>query len=207
MSSTERFNVLSHLAGAVMAALGLAMLLVLAARTGDPWRIASLSVYGTTLVLVYLTSTLYHVSQGRARLVLKKLDHLAIYLLIAGTYTPFALVSLAGAWGWTLFGINWALALVGSAITLVADPGHRGWRAVSHALYLVMGWLALIAIVPLFRALGPWGTGWVVAGGVVYTAGMAAYVSKTLPRNHEIWHVFVLGGSVCHFVAVVGWVV
>lgn len=194
----ERFNSISHLVGAVLALAALVLLVVAASRAGDPWRIVSFSVYGATLVSLYLASTLYHSFRGRAKAVFQRLDHVAIYLLIAGTYTPFALVTLRGAWGWTLFGVNWGLAIVGIVAEFV--PRNR-WRWISSVLYLVMGWLALVAFGPLVRALAPAGLAWLVAGGVVYTLGFVAYAWKSLPRHHEIWHVLVLGGSGCHFVA------
>ena len=193
----ERFNSISHLVGAVLALVGLALLVVVASRAGDPWRIVSFSVYGATLVALYVTSTLYHGFRGKAKAVFRKLDHAAIYLLIAGTYTPVALVTLRGAWGWTLFGVNWALAVVGIASEFVA-PGRR---RIAYVLYPVMGWLVIVALGPLVRALGPAGLAWLVAGGVVYTLGFVAYAWKSLPRHHELWHVLVLGGSACHFVA------
>ena len=193
----ERFNSISHLVGTVLALVALVLLVAAASRAGDPWRIVSFSVYGATLVSLYLTSTLYHGFRGKAKAVFRKLDHAAIYLLIAGTYTPFALVTLRGAWGWTLFGVNWGLAVVGIACEFVA-PGRR-W--VAYVLYPVMGWLVVVALGPLVRALGPAGLAWLAAGGVVYTLGFAAYAWRSLPRHHELWHVLVLGGSACHFVA------
>ena len=168
---------------------------------GDPWRMASFAVYGATLVLLYLFSTLYHSVRGRAKGVLRKLDHCAIYLLIAGTYTPFALVTLRGAWGWSIFGAVWGLAVVG----IVQECWlARGARPVSLAIYLVMGWLALVAFVPLLDALQWRGMLWVAAGGLVYTAGIAFYLlDERVPHFHGIWHLFVLGGSATHFSAVV----
>ncbi len=199
----ERFNSISHLVGAVLALAGLVLLVVAASRDGEPWRIVSFSVYGATLVWLYLTSTLYHGLRGRAKAVFRKLEHVAIYLLIAGTYTPFALVTLRGVWGWTLFGINWGLAIVG-VVAEFLPLNRRRW--ISYVLYPVMGWLAIVAIGPLVRALDPAGLMWLLAGGVVYTLGLVAYGWKSLPRHHEVWHVFVLGGSGCHFVALLFYV-
>lgn len=200
----ERFNGYSHLAGAILAAAGAAALITLASLKGGAARIASVSVYGATLFLLFLVSTLYHSLHGRAKDVFRKLDHLSIYLLIAGTYTPFALVTLDGPWGWTLFGAIWALAVLGIVQELWIA---RGARMLSLAIYLVMGWLALVALVPLARALDWGGMAWVVGGGVAYTAGIAFYVQdERFPHFHGIWHLFVLAGSAAHFVAIARYV-
>lgn len=197
----ERFNGYSHLAGSMLALAGAAVLISLAALRGDPWRIVSFCVYGGTLCLLYLNSTLYHSTRGRAKRVFRKLDHLSIYLLIAGTYTPFALVTLNGAWGWTLFGAIWALAAVGIVQELWIA---RGARLASLAIYLLMGWLALVALVPLAQALGWSGLAWLVAGGLVYTGGVVFYLFDERFRHwHGIWHLFVLGGSAVHYAAIV----
>ena len=196
----ERFNAWTHLAGAVLAACGGAALVTMAAIAGDARRITALVIYATTLFLLFLVSTLYHSVRGRAKAVLRKLDHCAIYLLIAGTYTPFALVSLRGAWGWSIFGIVWGLAIVG----IVQECWiARGARRLSLALYLGMGWLALAAFVPLLEALGWAGMLWVAAGGLVYTLGIGFYLlDERVPHFHGVWHLFVLGGSATHFAAV-----
>ena len=196
----ERFNSISHLAGTVLAIAGAAVLIVMSALLRDPWKVASFSIYGTTLVALYLCSTLYHsVRDVRTKLVLRKLDHCAIYLLIAGTYTPFALVTLRGTVGWWLFGAIWTLAALGIIHELWLS---REARLLSLVLYVLMGWLALIAIVPLWRALSPAGFGWLAAGGALYTGGIGFYVSsKKLRHGHGIWHLFVLAGSACHFIA------
>jgi hemolysin III len=196
----ERFNGYTHLAGAVLALAGATLLVVLAALKADPWRIVSFSVYGTTLILLYLVSTLYHSTRGRAKAVWRKLDHCSIYLLIAGTYTPFALVTLGGAWGWSLFGSIWGLAIVG----IVQECWlARGARVTSLAIYVLMGWLAVIAIAPLFGALGWSGMAWVVGGGLVYTGGIVFYVyDERFTHWHGIWHCFVLAGSALHFAAI-----
>ncbi len=200
----ERFNGFTHLAGTVLAVAGASALIVLGALKGDPWKVASFSVYGATLVFLYLSSTLYHSTRGRAKAVLRKLDHGAIYLLIAGTYTPFALVSLGGGWGWSIFGVVWGLAAVG----LVQEMWlARGARLSSLAIYLVMGWLALVAVVPLVRALGWDGLAWVAAGGAVYTAGIVFYLlDERVPHFHGVWHLFVLAGSAVHYAAIVRFV-
>ncbi len=193
----EKFNSISHLLGTALALAGATLLVLLAARLGDPWKIVSFSVYGAMLVAMYTTSTLYHSANGRAKQTLRKIDHCAIYLLIAGTYTPFALVSLRGAWGWSLFGTVWGLAVLGIAQELWLA---RGARLVSLALYIAMGWLALVAVAPLRAALTQGGFTWLAAGGACYTAGIAFYATDhKLRHGHGIWHLFVMAGSACHF--------
>ena len=204
MYAGERFNGYSHLAGTVLALGGAIVLVVLGAVKGDAWRIVSFSVYGVTLVLLYLTSTLYHSLRGRAKDVFRKLDHCSIYLLIAGTYTPFTLVTLNGAWGWSLFGAIWALAAVG----IVQECWlASGLRLASLAIYVLMGWLAVVALVPLFAALGWKGMAWVVGGGLLYTAGIVFYFYDERVRHfHGVWHLFVLAGSAAHYVAILAFV-
>jgi hemolysin III len=207
MHHGERFNGYSHLAGAILALTGATALVVTAAQKADPWRIVSFAVYGVTLFALYLISTLYHgLRGGRAKDVFRKLDHCSIYLLIAGTYTPFTLVTLNGSWGWSLFGAVWGLAVVG----IVQEcwlANAKGARLVSLAIYLLMGWLAVVALVPLFTALGGSGMAWVVGGGVLYTAGIVFYVYDERVRHfHGIWHLFVLAGSAAHYVAIVAFV-
>lgn len=201
----ERFNSISHLIGAALATIGSIFLVVLAARLGDPWKLVSASIYGAMLLTLYLTSTLYHSVRGAAKHVMRKLDHCAIYLLIAGSYTPFTLVSLRGAWGWSLFGAVWGLALLGIAQELWLAKGARLW---SMVIYIMMGWLALVAVVPLVSALSWEGFSWLAAGGLLYTAGLVFYVAdEKLRHGHGIWHLFVLGGSTCHYFAVLLYVV
>jgi len=196
----ERFNSISHLVGAGLAVLGTVLLIVTASRLGDPWKIVSFSIYGTMLVALYVASTLYHSVRGRAKAILQKLDHCSIYLLIAGSYTPFALVSLRGAWGWSLMGAVWALALVGIAQEIWFA---KGARVLSLVIYLLMGWLALVAVSPLWDALTPTGFAWLAAGGVFYTVGIIFYVAdQRIRHGHGVWHLFVLGGSGCHFFTV-----
>jgi hemolysin III len=197
----ERFNGYTHLAGGVLALAGATVLVVLAALKADPWRIVSFSVYGATLFLLYLASTLYHSTRGRTKSVFRRLDHCSIYLLIAGTYTPFALVTLNGPWGWTLFGAVWALAVVGIVQECVLAHGAR---LVSLAIYLLMGWLAIVAVAPLFHALAWTGMAWVVGGGLLYTAGIVFYLFDERVRHfHGVWHLFVIGGSAAHYIAIV----
>jgi hemolysin III len=200
----ERFNSISHTVGAALAAIGGVILIVVAARTGDPWKIVSCSVYVVMLLTLYLTSTLYHSVRGRAKAVLQRLDHCAIYLLIAGTYTPFMLVTLRGPWGWSLFGVVWGLALLGIVQEYVYA---KGARILSLVIYVAMGWLIVIGIKPLLAALEWNGFLWLVAGGLCYTGGIVFYATDhKLRHGHGIWHLFVLAGSSCHFVAILFYV-
>lgn len=198
----EFFHAVTHGAGAVLAAFGAGFLIVRALLDGDPWRVVSFAIYGGTLVLLYTASALYHgVTRRPLKARLRLLDHSAIYLLIAGSYTPFLLLRLWGPWGWTLFGVVWAMALAGIGYKLVLlDRFPR----VSTALYIGMGWLALLAAGPLLRELAPATLGWLAAGGVVYTGGALIYHLDRIPYAHVVWHMFVLVGSVCHFVAIAG---
>jgi hemolysin III len=196
----ERFNSISHLVGAALALAGSVLLIVLAARLGDPWKIVSFSIYGAMLVALYAFSTLYHSVRGRAKDVLRKFDHCSIYLLIAGSYTPFALVSLRGPWGWSLLGTVWGLGLVG---ILQEIWFAKGARVLSLVIYVLMGWLALVAVEPLWQALTPAGFAWLVGGGIFYTVGIIFYATDHKVRHgHGLWHLFVLAGSICHFVTV-----
>jgi hemolysin III len=201
----ERFNGYTHLFGSVLALAGLVSLVTTAAQAGDPWKIVGASLFGAMLVVLYAVSTLYHSLRGRAKDVLRKLDHCAIYLLIAGTYTPFTLVSLRGPWGWSLFGVVWGLAVLGIVQEIWWAQGAR-W--LSLAIYVVMGWLGLVAALPLVRALTPAGFAWLAAGGAIYTLGIVFYMlDERWPAAHGIWHLFVLGGSASHFVTVQRYVV
>jgi hemolysin III len=200
----EKFNAVTHLAGAVLALAGSVVLIVLAAQGGDSWKVASVSIYGVTLVSLYSVSTLYHSLRGRAKDILRKLDHHSIYLLIAGSYAPFCLVTLRGRWGWSLLGVVWGLALLGSLLELRARPGAR---ILSVVIYVVMGWLALVALVPLQEALGAAGFAWVVGGGLFYTVGIVFYaLDSRLANAHGIWHLFVIAGSAAHYVAIAAYV-
>ena len=197
----ERFNSISHLLGAALSLVGLTVLVVFAAQQGDPWKIVSFSIYGTSLFILYTASTLYHSWAGPAKALFKKLDHVAIYLLIAGTYTPFTLITLRGPWGWSLFGAVWGLAIAG----IILDSLHKkGKRTLQISLYVLMGWCIVIAMVPLTKNLPSGGLAWLVTGGVLYTGGIVFYVlDKRLPHGHGIWHLFVLAGSISHYLAVV----
>jgi len=200
----EKFNAWTHLCGALLALAGAVVLLVLAAASGDPWKVLSVSIYGVTLVLLYSVSTLYHSLRGRAKIVLRKLDHLSIYLLIAGSYTPFCLVSLHGAWGWSLFGIVWGLALFGMGQEI---RPRSETRVMSLVIYALMGWIVLVAIDPLLDALGWAGFAWLAAGGLFYTVGIIFYAYDQRFRHwHGIWHLFVLAGSLMHYVAILFYV-
>ncbi|MDO8261964.1 MAG: hemolysin III family protein [Gallionella sp.] len=200
----EKFNALTHLAGAVLALIGTVVLVVMAARGGDPWKVVSVSIYGVTLVMLYSISALYHSLRGRAKNILRKLDHHSIYLLIAGSYTPFCLVTLRGPWGWSLFGVVWGLAGLGSLQELRSGSGAR---ILSLAIYVLMGWVALVAMFQLLQALGPPGFAWLVAGGLFYTTGIVFFVIDTrLTHAHGIWHLFVLAGSASHYVAILRYV-
>ena len=200
----EKFNAWSHLAGALLALAGAVVLIVLASIGGDPWKVVSVSIYGATLVALFSFSTLYHSMRGRAKDILRKFDHQSIYLLIAGSYTPFCLVTLRGPWGWSLFGAVWGLAAFGS----IQELWQKGSaRIVSLAVYVVMGWAALAAAVPLVRALGPAGFGWLAAGGAFYSVGIIFYVLDTrLKHAHGIWHLFVVAGSTIHYFTILWYV-
>lgn len=196
----ERLNSISHLIGAAVAAAGLAVLVVSASLQGDPWRIVSFSVYGSTLLVLYLFSTLYHSLRGPAKNLFRKLDHGAIYLLIAGTYTPLTLVTLRGAWGWSLFGVIWGLAAAGIIIDLL---NRKGRRVLPMVIYVLMGWLVLMALKPMLRALPPAGLILLLVGGLFYTSGLVFYALGRRRRYaHGIWHLFVMAGSVAHYFAV-----
>ena len=196
----ERLNSLSHGLGALMSVAGTVLLVMAASALGDIWKIVSFSIFGASLILLYSSSTFYHASRSpRAREVWKMLDHCAIFLLIAGTYTPFVLVNLRGPTGWTLFGVVWGLALAGIILKLVF--GHR-YKILRVLVYLAMGWLILFAAGELNTQVGPLGVKLTVAGGIVYTVGVVFYLADRLPYNHAIWHLFTVGGSLCHFLAI-----
>jgi hemolysin III len=200
MRKGERFNGITHLVGATLALAGVAVLLVLAANDGDTRRIVSFSVYGASLFLLYLVSTLYHSVTGRAKDVFRILDHQAIYLLIAGTYTPFTLVTLKGPVGWGLFGAIWAMAVLGMVIDALP---RRGARVVPFVIYFVMGWLVLVALKPLLAALPLAGFYWLLAGGILYTSGIVFFaLDRRYGWAHGVWHLFVLAGSISHYIAI-----
>lgn len=196
----EIANSVTHGIGAGLSIAGLTLLVVLAAIYGDVWRVVSFSIYGSSLVLLYLASTLYHsIQHPKVKQVLRIFDHSAIYLLIAGTYTPFTLVSMRGPLGWTIFGVVWGLALLGIAFKTVFIGR---FEKLATAAYILMGWLVVVAFKEMLVTIPPGGVAWLMAGGIVYTLGVLFYAWQKLPYNHAIWHLFVLGGSICHFFAI-----
>ncbi|MFZ5657387.1 MAG: PAQR family membrane homeostasis protein TrhA [Pseudomonadota bacterium] len=200
----ELANALTHGLGAIAALAGGSVLITLAAVYGDGWQLAGAIVFGACLLLLYLASTLYHaIAHPVAKARLKVFDHCAIYLLIAGTYTPFTLIALRGAWGWSLFATIWTLAIAGIVFKLFFTGR---FKRLSTALYVAMGWVALVAIGPLLRALDGATLGWLLAGGVAYTLGTAFYLRESR-FAHAIWHLFCVAGSVSHYVAVMRQVV
>lgn len=201
----EIANSLTHGIGVLLALAALAVMVAYAALRGSAWHVVSCAVYGATLVMLFTASTLYHsLPWPRTKAILKVIDHSAIYLLIAGTYTPFLLVPLRGPWGWSLFGVIWGLALVG-VVFKVFFAGR--FKLFSTLVYVGMGWIVVVAIRPLCQSLPAGGLWWLVAGGVLYTAGTFFYLKRSIPFNHAIWHAFVLAGSLCHFLSVMLYVI
>jgi hemolysin III len=195
----ELANSVSHGLGLV-AALAMVPLIVSAAHPNGVRAIVGSSVFAATMVLVYLTSTLYHaLPGGKAKRVMRILDHAAIFLLIAGTYTPFTLGVLSGTWGWTLFGLIWTLAVAGVALKAL---GGLRYPRLETILYVAMGWMVLVAVKPLWEQMQPWGFFWLVAGGVAYTAGVGFYAAAKMRYGHLVWHLLVIAGTACHVVAV-----
>jgi hemolysin III len=200
----ELANSILHGIGVGLAVAALAILVSRAARIGDPWRVVSFCIYGATLILLFLSSTLYHAFRHPlVKRVFRIFDHAAIYLLIAGTYTPFLLVTLRGAFGWWLFGVIWALALLGVVQASLALDKLKFFSLIAYA---GMGWLIVIAYKPLLAALAAGGMFWIILGGVCYTLGIVFYVVKRIPFNHAIWHLFVIGGAASHFFAMLFYV-
>ncbi|HEY0966466.1 MAG TPA: hemolysin III family protein [Opitutaceae bacterium] len=198
----EWANCVTHAVGILLSVVGLAVLVTQSALRGDVWDVVAASVFGTSLVLLYTASTLYHTfRKAETKRLLRKFDHAAIFLLIAGTYTPFLLVSLRGPWGWSLFGVIWGLAVVG--VTLKFWFAGR-FTLLSTLIYLAMGWLVIVATRPMLAAVAPSGLWLLLAGGLCYTGGTVFYLWRSLRYHHAVWHLFVLGGSVCHFFAVYG---
>ncbi len=196
----EIAHTISHGIGLLLSIAGLAVLVAFASRYGDAWHITSSAIYGATLILLYTASTLYHgIPQSRSKQLLRRLDHAAIFLLIAGTYTPFTLVNMRGVWGWSLFGLVWGLATLGMVLELVMK---RRIKWLSITLYLGLGWLVLIAIKPLIDSVAIGGIVLLLAGGLSYSLGVIFYVWKRLSYHHAVWHLFVMGGSALHFFSV-----
>jgi len=201
----EIAHAVTHGVGALGSVAGLVLLVVLAAQRGDARLVVGVSIFGASMVALYSASTLYHaLTAQRAKKVFKLLDHGAIYLLIAGTYTPFTLVVLGGGWGWTLFGLSWGLASLG----IVYEVGFgRPWKKLSLVFYLGLGWLAVIAAKPLGQALSPGALLLMGLGGVAYTGGAVFYAWRAFPYHHALWHVFVLAGTACHWVCILKYVI
>ncbi|TGM26715.1 hemolysin III family protein [Leptospira levettii] len=203
----EIANAVTHGIGGGLSIAGLSLLLTMAVLYGDVWHVVSSAIYGATLIILYLASTLYHgIYHTATKKVFKVIDHASIYLLIAGTYTPFTLVSLRenSEWGWVLFGLIWILALIGVVLLLLFPGKYSGLRV---AVYIIMGWLAIFVIKDIRAAIGVGGMSWLVAGGLSYTFGVIFYLWDRLPMNHAIWHLFVLSGSICHFFAILFYVI
>lgn len=196
----EIANVVTHGIGAIFSVGAGAVLIALAALHAGTREMISVAIFSASLVLLYSASTLYHAAtEPRARARLKVLDHCAIFILIAGTYTPFTIAAIRGGWGWSLFGVIWGMAVIGIVFKLFFTGR---FKALSTAVYIGMGWLVVVALVPLVQALSSAGLAWLVAGGLLYTAGTLFYHRESVPYSHAIWHGFVLAGSGCHFVAV-----
>jgi hemolysin III len=196
----ELANAITHGLGIVLSVAGLVLLVAVSSLRGDVWSVTSSAIFGVTLVLLYTASTLYHSLHGeQLKRLLRKFDHAAIFLLIAGTYTPFLLVSLRGPWGWSLFGVIWGLAVAG--ITMKFWFTGR-FAVLSTVIYIAMGWLVMVAIRPMMQSVPPGGLWLLVAGGLCYTGGTVFYVWKSLPYHHAVWHLWVLAGSACHWAAV-----
>lgn len=201
MYKGEFFNSISHLIGAVMALIGASVLITLASVEGDVTKLISVSIYGVTLFVLYLSSTLYHSFSGQVKQVFKHLDHLAIYLLIAGTYTPFTLMAIKGTTGWWLLAIVWTLALVG---IIVENLPIKGPRIIPVVIYLSMGWACAFTLDAMIAGMSPEAFKLLIAGGVLYSIGVIFYILDhfPLPHMHQIWHILVIGGSACHYFSI-----
>lgn len=196
----EIANSVSHGVGAIAAIVAAIFLMVITVRRGGVAQIVGASVFSVTMVLVYVTSTLYHgMTRDRAKRVFRVLDHSAIFLLIAGTYTPFALGVLRGPWGWSLLAVVWGLAIGGVVLTAVSNVRYP---TLSTAVYVAMGWLFVVGVKPLWTNMQPWGMVWLLAGGVAYTGGVAFFAADRIRFGHLIWHLFVIAGTACHYIAV-----
>jgi hemolysin III len=196
----EIANSVSHGVALLGALVVVPILVIVSVQRGGGARIVGASVFGATTILLYLTSTIYHaLPRSRAKAVFRILDHGAIFLLIAGTYTPFTLGVLRGTWGWTIFGLAWGLAVSGIVLKSVIRTGYRN---LSTAFYLAMGWMALIAIKPFWNGVPAWGLFWILAGGMAYTIGVAFFLGDRLRYGHLVWHLFVIAGTTCHYIAV-----
>ena len=202
----EAFNTITHLVGAALALAALVVLVVFASVQGDPWKIVSFSIYGFSLFSLYLISTLYHGLRNNAKNIFFVLDHQAIYFLIAGTYTPFTLVTLNGVWGWSLFGAIWGIAIAGFVLDAL-PAARKGKRILPVIIYVAMGWMVVVALDPLLQQLPEAGFKWLLAGGLLYTGGIIFYaLSNKFMYAHGIWHLFVLAGSASHYIAILFYV-
>lgn len=198
MYKGERLNSLTHLAGVIAAIIGVSFLIPLAVEKNDVWKIVGFSVYGATLIILYSVSTIYHSSKDKIKNIFRQLDYISIYLLIAGSYTPFTLITLRGAWGWSIFGVVWGLALIGIIQELLIGKKTRRYSLI---LYVLMGWLILIAIKPLISQMDSTGLWWLASGGFFYTFGVIFFLLDEKFRHfHGIWHMFVMAGSFCQFI-------
>jgi hemolysin III len=196
----EMVNSIIHGIGVLLSIAGLVILIAWAAESGSGWQIVSFSIFGGTLIILYLASTLYHgLPMPRVKQAFKIIDHSAIFLLIAGTYTPFMLLNLRGPWGWSILGIIWALAILGILLKIFYISKSR---KISMALYVFMGWLGIVAFKEMFAHLPPLSLTLIALGGALYTAGLAFYGWQKLPYHHAVWHIFVIGGSISHYLAV-----
>lgn len=200
-SRREEFaNVATHAVGVLFSIVALVLMIIYANENGDPYFIVAVSIFGATLILLYLMSTLYHSFQHpKVKHVFRVFDHSCIYLLIAGSYTPFTLVSMRGGWGWTLFGLTWGFALCGVVFKIFFT---KRFNVLSTLIYIALGWLVVIAAKPVLSSVPTGGIAWLFAGGLLYTSGVVFYAWRRLPYHHAIWHLFVMAGSFCHFVAV-----
>jgi len=204
MPHGEKLNSITHLVGATLALIGVVPLIVVSAERGDGWQVASFAVYGLTLLLLYVMSTLYHSFEGRRKALFRRFDHMAVYLLIAGTYTPLTLVVLGDALGWTLLAAVWSLAIVGIVHSAVRPDG--GGTALQVAICLAMGWICMFCMDALIASFPVGGFAWLLAGGLFYTVGVVFFVlDQRIPHGHGIWHLFVMGGSASHYVVIFGY--
>jgi len=196
----ERINILSHAIGLLLSIIAVVLLVTRASSYGNAWHIVSVAIFGASLIALYAASTTYHsATRAELRARLRVIDHATIYILIAGTYTPFTLITLNGATGWTIFAVSWAMAISGISLKLFFTGR---FNLISTLMYVFMGWIIIFAVKPLVANLSTEGLLWLVAGGLSYTVGAIIYSIKKVPLNHAIFHLFVLGGSICHFVAV-----
>ncbi len=206
MYQGEKFNTITHLMGVVFALVATSILITMAGLKGDVWKIVGFSIYGAMMIFLYSISTIYHwVKNPSVKDLFRRLDHISIYLMIAGTYTPFTLVVLTGVWRWTIFGVIWGLAVIGILQEMMIGKKNR---IISLIIYILMGWLITVATGPMLEHLSAEGFRWLVAGGLFYTTGVGIFVfDEKIKHGHGIWHLFVLAGTICHFACLVGYVI